>query len=213
MWDNRLGTLRGDRPHAFKVYGSYFLPWNASAGFYTIAQSGQPWESWSFEPYRTLTTSTTDTNRFAEPAGSRRTPSHAQLDLKYIQNIPIRDALHRADRHRPVQRLRTRRPATTTSRACTLASFGAARNFFDPRRVQVAFRLNSDALGCRLPASSFQPPAFSFRVPVAAGSSGQPGTRLLKQSLSFDQRPASSRPPSGAPAQSAPLRPAPSTAR
>ena len=45
LWDNRLGTLRGDRPHAFKMYGSYFLPWHASVGTYVFAQSGQPWEN------------------------------------------------------------------------------------------------------------------------------------------------------------------------
>ena len=48
------------------------LNWNATAGAYLVAQSGQPWESWSYEPYISLTTSTSDTARFAEPAGSRR---------------------------------------------------------------------------------------------------------------------------------------------
>jgi hypothetical protein len=38
-------------------------------------------------PYRPLTGSTSDTNRYAEPAGRRRSPSHHQLDLKYTQNI------------------------------------------------------------------------------------------------------------------------------
>ncbi|MFP5379613.1 MAG: carboxypeptidase regulatory-like domain-containing protein, partial [Vicinamibacteria bacterium] len=42
LWDNRDGTLRGDRPHMLKVYGFYNLDWNASLGAYAVAQSGQP---------------------------------------------------------------------------------------------------------------------------------------------------------------------------
>ena len=30
--------------------------WNATAGAFIVAQSGQPWETWSYEPYRALTT-------------------------------------------------------------------------------------------------------------------------------------------------------------
>jgi hypothetical protein len=36
-----------------------------------------------------LTTSTSDTNRYAEPAGSRRTPPTTQADLNYTQNFPM----------------------------------------------------------------------------------------------------------------------------
>jgi len=140
MWDNRLGTLRGDRPHSLKVYGSYFLPWKAMAGFYAVAQSGQPWESWSYEPYRALTTSTSDTNRYAEPAGSRRTSSHAQLDLKYTQNIPL---VQRLNGQIVVDLFNVTNTQTgyNYQPSVHLASFGQARNFYDPRLVQLAFRL------------------------------------------------------------------------
>ena len=45
LWDFRLGTLRGDRPHMLKIYGSY-TPAVArdSIGLLRVAQSGQPWE-------------------------------------------------------------------------------------------------------------------------------------------------------------------------
>ena len=140
MWDNRLGTLRGDRPHSFKMYGSYFLPWRANAGFYLIAQSGHPWEMWSYEPYRTLTTSTSDTNRFAEPAGSRRTASHAQLDLKYTQSVPLGARLN-AQLDIDLFNVTDTQTGYNPQPSVHLASFGQARNFYDPRRVQVAFRL------------------------------------------------------------------------
>ena len=73
LWNFKDGTLHGDRPILLKIYGTQALPWNASGGLFFLAQSGQPWEINSYEPYRNLTTSTSDSNRFAEPAGSRRT--------------------------------------------------------------------------------------------------------------------------------------------
>ena len=50
LWNFRDGDLRGDRPQMLKVYGYYTLNWNATAGAFLVAQSGQPWESWSYEP-------------------------------------------------------------------------------------------------------------------------------------------------------------------
>ena len=52
-------------------------------------QSGQPYQLESVLPYRPLTGSTSDTNRYAEPAGRRRSPAHHQADLKYTQDIPF----------------------------------------------------------------------------------------------------------------------------
>src|SRR5262245_47446856 len=76
LWNMRYGDLRGDRRHQVKVYGYYELAWHAQAGAFAIYQSGQPWEIWDVEPYRSLTTSTSDVSRYAEPAGSRTTASH-----------------------------------------------------------------------------------------------------------------------------------------
>ena len=57
-----------------KLYGYYGLPWNATAGAYAIAQSGQPWEVHSYEPYIALTTSTSDTNRASPNARAHDGP-------------------------------------------------------------------------------------------------------------------------------------------
>lgn len=89
LWDNKYGDLRGDRRHIMKVYGTYALRWNATAGAFALYQSGQPYQLESFIPYRALTTSTSDTNRYAEPAGRRRSPGHHQIDLNYTQNIRL----------------------------------------------------------------------------------------------------------------------------
>jgi hypothetical protein len=51
IWDNKEGDLRGDRRHALKIFGYYSLPWNATAGAFAVAQSGQPWEAWDCNAY------------------------------------------------------------------------------------------------------------------------------------------------------------------
>ncbi|HEX3580620.1 MAG TPA: carboxypeptidase regulatory-like domain-containing protein [Thermoanaerobaculia bacterium] len=89
LWDNKYGNLRGDRPMVAKLYGSYYLPWNASAGFVGVLQSGQKYQLESVLPYRALTGSTSDTDRNAEPAGSRHTPMQSDLDLNYTQTFPL----------------------------------------------------------------------------------------------------------------------------
>jgi hypothetical protein len=87
VWDLKYGDLRGDRRNVFKINGAYDLPWRANVGAFALYQSGQPYQLESVLPYRPLTGSTSDTARYAEPAGRRRSPSHHQLDLKYTQNV------------------------------------------------------------------------------------------------------------------------------
>lgn len=139
LWDFKDGDLRGDRPHLLKLAGYRQLPWNGSVGAFLVAQSGQPWERWSVEPYRALTTSTVETNRYAEPAGSRRSPSHFQLDLNYTQNFRVGgratfqltgDVFNVFDK----QTGYSFEPRSLNS------EFGKPRLYFDPRRIQVAAR-------------------------------------------------------------------------
>lgn len=138
IWDNKFGDLRGDRRHVLKVYGYYGLPWNATAGAFAVYQSGQPWEAWSYLPYSHLTRSTSSVNRYAEPAGSRTSDDHYQLDLNYTQNVPVADfnlqfavdAFNVTDNqtgynHNPF---------------LTSANFGLPQSFYSPRRYQVAVR-------------------------------------------------------------------------
>ncbi len=89
LWNNKYGDLRGDRRHLLKAYGTYELPWHATTGAYGLYQSGSPYEIHSYLPYKSLTGSTSDTNRYAEPAGRRKTPDHYQMDLNYTQNIGL----------------------------------------------------------------------------------------------------------------------------
>jgi hypothetical protein len=142
LWDFKDGTLRGDRPHSLKIYGTRQFPWNGSLGLFGVVQSGQPWEMWSYEPYRALTTNTSDTNRYAEPAGSRRTDTHYQVDLNYTQNIKLKDRTQLqlvADVYNLFDRQTGYNINPNKSAG---AAFGQPRSFFDPRRLQLAARLS-----------------------------------------------------------------------
>ena len=140
LWDNKEGRLRGDRPHMLKIYGYHALPWNATAGAYFIAQSGQPWETWSYEPYIALTTNTSDLIRYAEPAGSRRSDAHYQVDLKYTQNIrlPGRVNLQIVG---DLFNVLDNQTGYNIQPAFHSAGYGQPRSYYDPRRFQVAARI------------------------------------------------------------------------
>jgi hypothetical protein len=138
LWNFRKGTLRGDRPHQWKIYGSYDLNWNASVGAFFIYQSGQPWEAWDVEIYREFTGSSSDTSRYAEPAGSRRSQSHHQLDLNYTQNFYFGGG----DRYNIQLRadlfnVFNRQTGYNFQPKVNSAGFGVPRSFYNPRRLQL----------------------------------------------------------------------------
>jgi len=139
LWNFKDGTLHGDRPHLLKIYGSQQLPWNAGAGMFFVFQSGQPWEIQSYEPYRSLTTSTSDSDRFAEPAGSRRTSSHWQVDLNYSQNINI-SSFFTFQIAADVFNVFDQQTGYNIDPQFHDSTFGQARNYFSPRRLQLAAR-------------------------------------------------------------------------
>jgi hypothetical protein len=141
LWDFRDGRLRGDRPHQFKIYGYRTLPWDATAGVIILAQSGQPFEKWSFEPYRALTTSTSDVSRLAEPAGSHRTSSHYQMDLHYTQNIKLAKR-YTVQIAADVFNIGNRQTGYNIQNQFSLGGFGSPRSFWDPRRGQLEVRFS-----------------------------------------------------------------------
>jgi hypothetical protein len=141
LWNLRDGDLRGDRPHMLKVYGYYSLGWNATAGAFLVAQSGQPWEMWNYEPYLGLPgISASDTARFGESAGTRRTGAHWQMDLNYTQNFKLNQRMNlqlAAD----LFNINNSQVGYNYEPAFHLSAFNTPRDYFDPRRLQVAARL------------------------------------------------------------------------
>ncbi|MDQ3068570.1 MAG: TonB-dependent receptor [Acidobacteriota bacterium] len=135
----RDGRLRGDRPHVLKVYGYYMFQWNGTLGAYGVAQSGQPWEIWNRVPYLAIGGDNSDSSKYAEPAGSRRSDKHYQIDLKYTQDFrfmsrygfQIMGDLYNAF---DVQTGYNIEPAVAA------AGFSQPRSFYDPRRFQLSAR-------------------------------------------------------------------------
>jgi hypothetical protein len=139
LWDFKDGTLRGDRPALVKLYGYREFDWRGSFGLFTVFQSGQPWEMWSFEPYRTLTTSTVETNRYAEKAGSRRSPSHFQVDLNYTQSFKVK-AWGTFQLVADVFNVFDKQTGYSFEPRKANSAFGTPRLYFDPRRIQLMAR-------------------------------------------------------------------------
>ena len=139
LWDFREGNLRGDRRHMLKVYGFYQLPWNGTVGAFGVYQSGQPWEMWNVEVYRHLTGSSSDTSRYAEPAGSRTTDSHYQLDLSYTQDFPFGNRFNLQLRGE-VFNVTDNQTGYNIQNKFNSAGFGDPRSYFDPRRFQFTVR-------------------------------------------------------------------------
>ncbi len=141
IWDNKDGDLRGDRRHMLKIYGYYMLPWNATAGAFAVAQSGQPWEAWDYRPYAALIgTSTSDLIRYAEPAGSRLTDALVQVDLNYTQNFRLADWFNfqvAADLFNVLNKQTGYNPQPSLNSSI----FGLPRSYFAPRRLEVAARI------------------------------------------------------------------------
>ena len=138
IWDNKYGNLHGDRRNMFKVYGGHDLPWHGSVGAFFVFQSGQPWEAWDRHVYDPLIgTSTSDTIRFAEHAGSRRTPSHHQLDLNYTQSFPLTAGFTMQLRG-DIFNVYNRRTGYNPQPSVNTSTFGQYLNSFDPRRFQLA---------------------------------------------------------------------------
>ena len=102
-------------PNAFKIYGAYYLPGTRRSAPSPSRSRAQPWEEHSYLPYIALTTNTSDTDRYAEPAGSHRSVARAaRPELHAGAAVP--QALQGRGRRPTSSTSSTARPATTSSR-------------------------------------------------------------------------------------------------
>ncbi len=139
LWNLKEGNLNGDRRHMLKVYGYYQMPWNGRAGAYLVYQSGEPWEAWDRFRYSSQTGSSSDTIRNAEPAGSRTSPSHWQLDLNYTHNFLIADT-HNIQVRADVFNVFDNQTGYNYHRDMNDAEFGTPDSYYKPRRFQLALK-------------------------------------------------------------------------
>ena len=83
--------------------------------------------------------STSDTIRNAEPAGSRVTPSHWQLDLNYTQNIRV-GGRYNLQIAADVFNLFNKQTGYNYQPSVNSSTFNTPRSYFAPRRLEVAAR-------------------------------------------------------------------------
>jgi hypothetical protein len=140
LWNNKLGLLHGDVPYVLKMWGAYMLPWQASAGAWIIAQSGNAWEKWDYTIVSNLTSSVSDVDKYAEPAGSRRAPGHAQLDLNYTQRIGFLKR-YSGQVEADVFNIFNSQTGYNIDPNFHDAGFSQPQSFYLPRRLEVTLRL------------------------------------------------------------------------
>lgn len=122
------GKLRADRTWQIKSFGAYQLPWNASLGYLAYWQSGHTWEhQWASTFY-------------LEPRGSRRTPSHWQLDLNYTQNFDFMED-YSLQLRLDVFNIFDRQTGYNPQPRYDSAELGVYRSHENPRRVQATVSL------------------------------------------------------------------------
>jgi hypothetical protein len=140
LWNLKEGNLNGDRRHLLKAYGYYQMPWDGRAGAYLIYQSGEPWEAWDRFRYASQTGSTSDTIRNAEPAGSRTSPSHWQLDLNYTHFFRFLDR-HAIQLRADIFNVFDNQTGYDYYRDVNDSDeFGLPQKFYRPRRIQLGVK-------------------------------------------------------------------------
>ncbi len=97
--------------------------------------------AWSCpEPYVALTSNTSDTSRYAEPAGSHRTDAHYQFDLNYTQNLHFGGRVT-AQLVFDLYNVTNNQTGHAIQNQAHLANYGTPRLYYDPRRFQFSMRL------------------------------------------------------------------------
>ena len=89
LWNFKYGDLRGDRRNLVKLRSVYQFPWNGTVGAFGVYQSGQPYQLEGRLPYIAIGTDSSDTNKYIEPAGRRKSPDMYNVDLNYTQNLGL----------------------------------------------------------------------------------------------------------------------------
>lgn len=152
---NRNGTLWQDRPHVLKVFTNYAFPSGISLGAYYRFQSGTAWQAQGRD-------ATGGTNRYLEPAGSRRLPGWSNLDLSTaytfglaaevglrlelrVQNVFNTQAILGVNRTQYLDPYVDGTPKSTLGPQGTSqpnSNFGVANSWSTPRRIVVTAQLD-----------------------------------------------------------------------
>jgi len=100
---------------------------------YGVYQSGQPWEIWGPTEFYG---GAFFTSRYAEPAGSRTTDAHYQLDLSFTQNFPFGDRFN-IQLIGDIFNVTDNQTGYNIEPRVNIAGFMEPRSYFKPRRFQL----------------------------------------------------------------------------
>ena len=144
LWNNKYGNLSGDQRHKAKLFGSYTFPWEGRLGVYAIVQTGLHWQAESYLPYKSLilatgSTSTSDSARYAEPAGDRVMPTQCQLDLNYTQSFWKKDR-KRVEGALDLFNVFNQQTPYAYNQSVNGGQFGVPQAYLSPRRVQFGLK-------------------------------------------------------------------------
>ena len=146
VWNNKYGNLSGDRRHKVKLFGTYKFFWQGQLGVFLNYQSGQPWQyqDYAFAGYAAdkaaeNLNSTSDTNRYAESAGSHVTAPHYFMDLSYTQ-IFWQTKRFKLEGMVDVYNVFNKQTGYNIQSSVHSANPGLAQTFYSPRRTQLGVR-------------------------------------------------------------------------
>jgi hypothetical protein len=135
VWDFKKGDLKGDRRHLLKIYGAYTAPWDGRFGAFLLYQSGEPWETWDGSYYGF----SSSTIRYSEPAGSRTSSSHWQLDLNYVHNFLFADQ-HNLQVRLDLYNVFDNQTGYNINPFLSSSTYGEPRSYYRPRRLQLQLK-------------------------------------------------------------------------
>ena len=116
------------------------LPWDATRRRCSSSRSrAQPWEAWSYEPYRALTTNDQRHGPLRR-AGGRATHARARADRSELHaEHPLRQQVN-FQLVGDLFNVTNTQTGYNFQQAAHDSAFGTPRNFYDPRRFQLAMR-------------------------------------------------------------------------
>jgi len=148
---NAKGATYFDRPHTFKLTGSYLLPLDVQVSGNVLVQSGTAWSYNNFVPFRIVTTTLNQgsVNVFANAPGDERTPTLKTLDLRgaKIFRFGSRTLEGAVDVYNVFNAntafdVNPFTGQTTTTSGRTIATFGVPTGILGPRIVRFGVKLS-----------------------------------------------------------------------
>lgn len=130
----RTGYMAGDRPHVFKVFGTWEFLRNLSLGGFLRLQSGRPWEARLRDYYGNY-------YRYVEKAGSHRLKTWTNLDLQFSYAVPLAGRFNGVIEAR-VMNVFDQQTVLSIDQRQDQPTFSNATSYAPPRKFALTFYVN-----------------------------------------------------------------------